>query len=362
MSETMTAFDSSNPLLAVDAIGEASHAIAFSDTREIAGKWQLSLSDSTQSILGALMHCPPHSTNWATDYLAHRKIHPAAPGMAPAAAWFELRVAPHDSPLIEIEKLRGRVLRYQEGLPDNSARKEIVEHLDGIQDAIDAIHVALRTHADADVWSHDLVAHEREQPRPYHSLADAVKARQSEWDSDGKLSLIYHVLELVGEAGELANDIKKLEREHLGLPGSRTTRQAVLDELADVHICLHLVANKLGVADLEAITRAKFNATSAKLNLTTKLYEPHAAPSFLPERQRTHGDFRDVSACAQQFKVFCRAFPSWSRMTDAQKEGAEMILHKVCRALSGDPHFKEHWDDIAGYAIRVAENCSEKAV
>jgi hypothetical protein len=77
--------------------------------------------------------------------------------------------------------------------------------------------------------------------------------------------------------------------------------------------------------------------------------------SFLPERETTHGDFEQVAECAQQMKEIWRTYPSWSRMTPAQKEGVEMITHKLCRALCGDPHHRDHWLDICGYAMRVAE-------
>jgi hypothetical protein len=79
------------------------------------------------------------------------------------------------------------------------------------------------------------------------------------------------------------------------------------------------------------------------------------APSFLPERKKTHGNFDRVAECTQRMKEFLRNYPSWSRMTAAQKEGAEMVAHKLCRALCGDPNHKDHWLDIAGYAMRVAE-------
>jgi hypothetical protein len=83
-------------------------------------------------------------------------------------------------------------------------------------------------------------------------------------------------------------------------------------------------------------------------------------PSFLPERQRTHGDFGRVSECAQRLKEFWRAYPSWSRMTPSQKEGIEMIEHKLCRILCGDPNFRDHWQDIAGYAMRVLEEIDQR--
>jgi NTP pyrophosphatase (non-canonical NTP hydrolase) len=263
-----------NPLLAVDVISEASHVVAFSDVR--ASKWELSLSDSTQSIVGALMHCPPHSSGWATDYLAHHKIHPAAPGMAPAAAWFELRVAPHDSPLIEIEKLRGRVLRYLEALPDNLCRKEIVGQLGALQDAVDAIHFALSLNADSPRWQSELATYEREQPvrkrKTFTTLVEAIAARQKEWDRDSELTPVFHALELGGDVGELLNALKKVERARLGLLGSIAPDEQLREELADVLICTYLLANALGV-EVEKEARKKFNARSAELGFATRVEE-----------------------------------------------------------------------------------------
>ena len=82
--------------------------------------------------------------------------------------------------------------------------------------------------------------------------------------------------------------------------------------------------------------------------------------AFLPERKKTHGDFDQVATCVQTMKEIWRAYPSWQRMTPAQKEGVEMIVHKLCRALCGDPNFKDHWLDIAGYATRVAEEINRQ--
>jgi NTP pyrophosphatase (non-canonical NTP hydrolase) len=255
-----------NPLIAVHAICEHAAAIAGLDLRETDSKWRLDFGLDSQPLLAALLECP-NSASWITPFEAHLSAHSLAP-----ISWSAPTVAPDGSPLVLIEKLRGRTLCYQNELPDSPTRKHITRHLESIQDAIDTIHFALRGHPDAKPWQHELIEYERAQRRvqPYRSLAQAVKARQAEWDPDGKISLLYCALELAGEVGELANDVKKLEREQLGLPGSRSTHKAVLDELADVHICPHLVANKLGV-DLEEITRAKFNETSTRLNLSTRL-------------------------------------------------------------------------------------------
>lgn len=256
-----------NPLIAVHAIGEHATAIAHLDLRDGPERWTLAFGLDTQPLIAALMQCPD-CESWIAPYEAHLNAH----SLVPIKGWSAPTVAPNDSPLVLVEKLRGRTLQYQVELPDSLTRKEIIRHLGSIQDAVDTIHFKLSTHANAPRWQHALAEYEREQRRtqPYRSLAQAVKARQAEWDPDGKISLLYHVLELVSEAGELGNCIKKHERERLGLPGSRSTHKAVLDELADVQICLHLVANKLGV-DLDEITRGKFNETSTRLNLSTRL-------------------------------------------------------------------------------------------
>ena len=32
-----------------------------------------------------------------------------------------------------------------------------------------------------------------------------------------------------------------------------------------------------------------------------------------------------------------------------------MIAHKIGRILAGNPDFKDHWDDIAGYAVLISQ-------
>ena len=81
----------------------------------------------------------------------------------------------------------------------------------------------------------------------YPTLREATVARQAEWANGVSLSVSYKANELFGEAGEAANVIKKLERERLGIAGSRSTLQDLADELADVEICVDLLALELGI-------------------------------------------------------------------------------------------------------------------
>ncbi len=124
----------------------------------------------------------------------------------------------------------------------------------------------------------------------FTDLREANIARNKEWDAGGKLTKVFRGNELAGEVGEmldkalnlivlagavgrLCNVLKKLERERLGLRGSRATAEDLDEEFADIQICLDLVAMDAGV-DLGQVTRDKFNATSIKLGLSTRLERP----------------------------------------------------------------------------------------
>lgn len=104
----------------------------------------------------------------------------------------------------------------------------------------------------------------------HSDLRAANIARQAEWDPSAKISLSYRGNELGGECGEAQNIIKKLERERLGIRGSRATVPQLADELADVVICTDLIAMAAGI-DLQQAVERKFNATSTAQNLTTRL-------------------------------------------------------------------------------------------
>lgn len=97
-------------------------------------------------------------------------------------------------------------------------------------------------------------------------------ARRAEWCAGGdpEPDLAFRGNELAGGTGEACNVIKKLERERHGWRGSRAELTDLAEELADVVICADLCAVTAGI-DLAAAAVAKFNATSEKVGLTTKL-------------------------------------------------------------------------------------------
>lgn len=106
-------------------------------------------------------------------------------------------------------------------------------------------------------------------PNDKYTLRSANEARQQEWDTDNQITAAYRGNELAGEVGEACNIVKKLERERMGIRGSRETVEHLAEELADVVICVDLLAMSYGI-DLEAAVKAKFNATSEKMNLVTR--------------------------------------------------------------------------------------------
>lgn len=87
---------------------------------------------------------------------------------------------------------------------------------------------------------------------------------------------------------------------------------------------------------------------------------------LLDERQKTHGDFYDVAATAQELKDAMRRGKNWKLLDDTEREALQMIASKIGRILAGNPHEPDHWRDIAGYATLIerrltaysaSENC-----
>jgi hypothetical protein len=76
---------------------------------------------------------------------------------------------------------------------------------------------------------------------------------------------------------------------------------------------------------------------------------------LLGTRGQTHGDFTVHSEITQELKNVMTAQASYKQLSPVQKEALEMIQHKIGRILAGNPDYKDHWDDIAGYARLVGD-------
>lgn len=111
----------------------------------------------------------------------------------------------------------------------------------------------------------------------FSALRFANVHRNMEWDPDNIITASFRGLELAGEVGELCNMVKKLERERLGLPGSRVSFLELAEEMADVQITLDLLAMHYSI-DLGEATRFKFNMTSNKLGWATRIEDVEPPP------------------------------------------------------------------------------------
>lgn len=117
------------------------------------------------------------------------------------------------------------------------------------------------------------------------SLQKAHVDRQEEWCPDQKPDLSFRGNEMAGEVGEACNVVKKLERERLGWRGSRSTKEKLAEELADVIHCAILTAITAGI-DLEPAVIAKFNATSEANGLASRIVEPVDLPIAVAPQDR----------------------------------------------------------------------------
>jgi hypothetical protein len=77
---------------------------------------------------------------------------------------------------------------------------------------------------------------------------------------------------------------------------------------------------------------------------------------LINNREKTHGNYRDNAAISQGLKDVMRGGKNWNALSDAQRESLEMIAVKIGRILTGDAGFRDHWDDIGGYAQLGSSN------
>ena len=76
---------------------------------------------------------------------------------------------------------------------------------------------------------------------------------------------------------------------------------------------------------------------------------------ILVERGKRYGPYETTALIAQQLKMMMHETPSWHKLTAAQREGLEMIQHKIARILNGDPTYEDNWVDLIGYSTLVLE-------
>lgn len=74
---------------------------------------------------------------------------------------------------------------------------------------------------------------------------------------------------------------------------------------------------------------------------------------MLEGRKDRYGLFEGHAKIAQRLKAAMYDSPKWKILTDVQKEGLEMVQHKIARMLNGDPTYLDNIVDIIGYSTLV---------
>jgi NTP pyrophosphatase (non-canonical NTP hydrolase) len=94
--------------------------------------------------------------------------------------------------------------------------------------------------------------------------------RQKLWTGAQNVDVLFRAVEFAGEAGEVANAVKKVYRSQNGIIGNNKDindlMENLVEEIGDVLITIDLLANEYGI-DLEHAVKTKFNKTSNKVNI-----------------------------------------------------------------------------------------------
>jgi Ribonuclease G/E len=79
--------------------------------------------------------------------------------------------------------------------------------------------------------------------------------------------------------------------------------------------------------------------------------------AILNERGQRYGKFTEHAEITQQLKklMHSHALRHGGPLSFDQAEALDMIAHKIGRIVNGDPDYIDSWDDIAGYAVLVAD-------
>lgn len=76
---------------------------------------------------------------------------------------------------------------------------------------------------------------------------------------------------------------------------------------------------------------------------------------MLEGRESRYGSFEGHAKISQSLKRAMHDSPNWGKLTDVQKEGLEMVQHKIARMLNGDPGYLDNIVDIVGYSTLVKD-------
>ena len=80
-----------------------------------------------------------------------------------------------------------------------------------------------------------------------------------------------------------------------------------------------------------------------------------AMNELLASRKSLYGPFRGQAEVAQNIKDAMKISTNWDSLEPYQKEGLEMVAHKIARMLNGSSLYEDNLVDIIGYTQRILE-------
>lgn len=79
-------------------------------------------------------------------------------------------------------------------------------------------------------------------------------------------------------------------------------------------------------------------------------------------RDSSYGGFSGISKTCQSFKDLARNCPSWSSLAPCEKEGIDMIFHKITRILYAPNKIRDSWVDIGGYVRATLQALDKEGI
>lgn len=79
-------------------------------------------------------------------------------------------------------------------------------------------------------------------------------------------------------------------------------------------------------------------------------HEVDLVQSIIKTRGATYGDFNDNALVSQGIKDAMKRHPLYERLKPVTREMLDMIAIKMARIVTGDPAYRDNYDDIQGYA------------
>lgn len=84
--------------------------------------------------------------------------------------------------------------------------------------------------------------------------------------------------------------------------------------------------------------------------------------SVVAARDGSYGGFGGIALTCQNFKDIARSCPSWKSLNPSEKEGIDMIFHKITRILYSPKKIRDSWVDIGGYCRATLKALDEEGV